>query len=56
VISGFRCEMRTALSFWDFSQSRMSVSYRRFGTKYRSHAKRAQISTIIYTLITNLMH
>jgi len=28
--------MRSAL-FWDFMQRRMVVSYRRFGTIYRSH-------------------
>ena len=36
VFSGFRRDVISA-PFWDFTQRKMVISYRRFGTTYRSH-------------------
>ena len=37
-------EVQTSLLFWDFTKRRVVVSYRRFGTAYRSHLQGSQLT------------
>jgi hypothetical protein len=37
VISGFRRDIDETVIFWDITQRRVVIVYRRFGTTYRSH-------------------
>jgi hypothetical protein len=58
VISDFRREeMRTAV-FWVITQRVVVISYRRFGTTYRSHLQGSKITGkhIVSPLCVNCVH
>jgi len=44
VNSGFRCEVDENCAFWAITQRVLVISYRSFGTIYRSHLEGSRIT------------
>jgi hypothetical protein len=46
MISGFRRDVDVIALYWDITQRRMAILYRRFETTYQSHLQESRVQTL----------